>query len=118
MKAHQKETNEWKKKNLAFYYMAVNLGVTAKLMSKISIPKNISIIDIVNGVSFQETKEKPQRWIKCHKNFVDNHPKSSGITAVGCGHYIWLDNPNLIISIITKSYANLLKEKRNHLKTK
>lgn len=105
MKAHQNETNEWKKKNMAFYYMAVNLAETVRLMSGISIPENIPVIDLVNGDSFQETEERTKRWIDCHKNFVAGHSKSTGLTAAGCGHYIWLDDPELVILSIAKAYA-------------
>jgi hypothetical protein len=112
IKEHQKETMEWKKKNIAFYYMAVNLPETSKLMSTVSIPGNIPVVDFIDGISFHETKEKTERWIDCHKKFVESHPKSIGITAIGCEHYIWLDNPDLIISVIAKSYAQILSGTR------
>lgn len=112
MKEHQKETMELKKKNIAFYYMAINLAETSKLMSDISIPKNIPIIDLVDGISFHETRKKTERWIECHKMFVDSHPKSIGITAIGCGHYIWLDNPSLAVSVIARSYAETMEDKK------
>lgn len=112
IKEHQKETLELKKKNIAFYYLAVNLPETSKLMSTISIPKNIPIVDFIDGISFHETKEKTERWIECHKKFVESHPKSIGITAIGCEHYIWFDNPSLVISLIAKFYAETMNDKK------
>ena len=81
-------------------------------MSRHSIPKNIPVIDFVDGISFQENKEKTEYWKECHKQFVDDHPKCTGIIANGCGHYIWLDEPSLIILTIAKSYAEILDEEQ------
>lgn len=111
IKDHQKETMEWKKKNIAFYYMAVNLAETAKIMSQTTIPESIPVVDLVDGISFHETIEKTERWMECHKTFVETHPKSVGITAVGCSHYIWLDNPHLVIAVIARSYAETMNNK-------
>lgn len=112
VKDHEQETNKLKNTNLGFYYLAVNFFETSKLMSNHSIPKSIPVVDFVDGISFQEDKEKTEHWKECHKQFVDSHPKSIGITAYGCGHYIWLDNPSLVITTIAKSYAQTLEEKQ------
>jgi tetratricopeptide (TPR) repeat protein len=103
---------EWKKNKLAIYYMAANIRETVKMMSEISIPQNIPVVDLVSGIpSFKET-EKVEHWKKCHKKFVASHPKSIGITAFECGHGIWFDNPSLVITTIAKSYAETLNEKQ------
>lgn len=103
---------EWKKSNLGLYYMASNIRETVKMMSEISIPQHIPVVDFVNGVSpFKET-EKVEYWKECHKKFIDSHPKSIGITAFECGHGIWFDNPSLVITTIAKSYAETLNEKQ------
>jgi tetratricopeptide (TPR) repeat protein len=103
---------EWKKNKLAIYYMAANIRETVKMMSEISIPQNIPVVDLVSGIpSFKET-EKVEHWKECHKNFVASHPKSIGITAFECGHGIWFDNPSLVITTIAKSYAETLNEKQ------
>lgn len=113
-KEHEKETLEMKKNNLGFYYLAINIRETSKLISKLSIPKNIPVVDFINGISLFDDKEKIEYWKECHKNFVADHPKCTGITAYGCGHYIWFDNPSLIVSAISKSYAETLKEKHKN----
>jgi len=103
---------QWKKNKLGIYYMASNIRETVKMMSEISIPKNIPVVDFVSGIpSFKET-EKVEHWKECHKKFVESHPKSIGITAFECGHGIWFDNPNLVITTIAKSYAETLNEKQ------
>ena len=103
---------EWKKNKLGLYYMASNIRETVKMMSEISIPQNIPVVDLVSGIqSFKET-EKVEYWKECHKKFVESHPKSIGITAFECGHGIWFDNPSLVITTIAKSYAETLNEKQ------
>lgn len=112
LKKQDKLIPEWKKTNLGLYYMASNIRETTEMMSKLSIPQNIPVVDFVNGVSpFKET-EKAEFWKECHKKFVESHPKSFGITAFECGHGIWFDNPSLVITTITKSYAETLNEKQ------
>jgi tetratricopeptide (TPR) repeat protein len=110
VKEHEQETNELKKSNPGFYYLAVNLLETAKLMSTISIPQNIPVIDLVNEISLFDDKEKQEYWKECHKKFLSTHPKSIEITAYGCGHYIMVENPCLVITTIARSYAEIVSD--------
>ena len=112
LKKQEQLIPQWKENNLGLYYMASNIRETVKMMSEISIPQNIPVVDMVNGISpFKET-EKVEYWKECHQKFLESHPKSIGITAYECRHGIWFDNPNLVISTIAKSYAETLDEKR------
>lgn len=112
LKKQERLIPEWKKNKLGLYYMASNIRETVKMMSEISIPQNIPVVDLVSGIqSFKET-EKIEYWKECHKKFVESHPKSIGITAFECGHGIWFDNPSLVITTIAKSYAETLNEKQ------
>jgi tetratricopeptide (TPR) repeat protein len=112
LKKQEKLIPEWKKTNLGLYYMASNILETTEMMSKLSIPQNIPVVDFVNGISPFKENEKVEFWKECHKKFIENHPKSIGITAFECGHGIWFDNPSLVITTITKSYAETLNEKQ------
>lgn len=112
LKKQEKLIPEWKKTNLGLYYMASNIREITEMMSKLSIPQNIPVVDFVNGISPFKEIEKVEFWKECHKKFVESHPKSVGITAFECGHGIWFDNPSLVITTITKSYAEMLNEKQ------
>lgn len=48
------------------------------------------------------------RWKACHKQFANARPNRQGITAYGCGHIIFRDNPLLVISTIVKAYTGTL----------
>ena len=112
LKKQEQLIPQWKNNNLGLYFMASNIRETVKKMSEISIPQDIPVVDLVNEISpFKET-EKVEYWTECHKKFVESHPKSTGIIAFECGHGIWFDNPNLVITTIAKSYAETLNEKR------
>lgn len=95
----------WKNNNLGFYYMATNLRSTVELMRKTAFPAKIPVVDFINGKPFWKDAEKIDRWKKCHKDFVDAQPNRIGITATGCGHLIYHDNPDLVIRSIVEMYT-------------
>jgi len=113
-KKEEKHLPEMKKNNLGFYYLALNFSETSNIMGKLTIPQNIPLVDFVNEIHFFKEKDKVEYWKECHKKFVESHPNSIGITASGCHHYIWLDNPNLIITTVSNSYAETLEEKQKN----
>jgi tetratricopeptide (TPR) repeat protein len=102
---------QWKINNKGTYYMAKTILETVKIMSKISIPQNIPVIDFVNEIPFLKKPEEIERWKKCHSIFIAKNPNVTGITAHDCGHGIWMGNPPLVINSIAKLYANSSKQK-------
>ncbi|CAM2797356.1 alpha/beta hydrolase fold [Flavobacterium succinicans] len=102
---------QWKKNNKGTYYMASTILETVKIMSKVSIPQNIPVVDFVNGIPFLKTTEEIERWKECHRNYVANNANVTGIIAHGCGHGIWMGNPPLIITTIAKLYARTSNQK-------
>jgi pimeloyl-ACP methyl ester carboxylesterase len=100
-----------KNKDLASYYQGLNLSNTVALMRKTPFPATIPVIDLVAGNAppvqvFDSTKEA--RWRDCHQQFASAEPNRQGITANGCGHFIFRDNPLLAISAIVKAYVGTL----------
>lgn len=91
--------------NVAAYYMGLNLPNTVELMRKTPFPAAIPVIDLVSEINFPDSLSAA-RWRVCHRQFVDARPdKREGITAYGCGHFIFRDNPFLAISAIVKAYT-------------
>lgn len=106
--AQQKNDIEnWKNNNLGFYYMAINLRSTVELMRKTTFPSKIPVVDFINGIPFWKDAEKIDRWKKCHKEFVNARTNRVGITATGCGHLIYIDNPDLVINSIVEMYNRI-----------
>jgi pimeloyl-ACP methyl ester carboxylesterase len=101
-----------KNKDLASYYQGLNLPNTVALMRKTPFPATIPVIDLVAGNAppvqiFDSTKEA--RWRDCHRQFAAAEPNRQGITAYGCGHFIFRDNPLLAASAIVKAYVGTLR---------
>jgi len=101
------DIENWRQNNPGFYYMATNLKSTVEMMRKNNFPASIPVTDIVNGKPFWKDPEKIERWINCHKNFVEAEPNRMGIVAKDCGHLIYKDNPNLVIKAIVESYKKI-----------
>jgi tetratricopeptide (TPR) repeat protein len=111
IKSLEKYLPEMKEKFIGLFYQVSNERETTKMMSHLSIPQNIPVVDFVAGIPlFQET-DKVEHWKECHRKFIESHPKSIGITAYECGHSIWYQNPSLVINTIAKSYAETQKNK-------
>lgn len=113
-KKEEKRMPELKRTNLGFYYLALNFPETNNIMGKLTIPQHIPVVDFVSEISFFKETDKAEYWKECHQKFVETHPNCVGITASGCQHYIWLDNPGLIITTLSKIYAETLEEKQKN----
>lgn len=112
IKSLEKHLPEMKEKFIGLYYQVSNERETTKMMSQLSIPLNIPVVDFVAGIPLFQDTDKIEHWKKCHKKFIENHPKSFGITAYECGHSIWNQNPSLVINTIAKSYAETQNNKQ------
>ena len=54
--------------------------------------------------------------IKTHEDFVKEVSNRTGIIAYGSGHYIFKDNPGLVINAIIKAYTITLDDDNKKLK--
>lgn len=104
MKERKRNSASIKNKNLAYYYQALNLQNTVAIMRKTPFPATIPVIDLVAEFNFPDSVSAA-RWKVCHRQFADAQPNRQGITAYGCGHVIFRDNPSLVINAIVKAYT-------------
>ncbi|WP_188937905.1 alpha/beta fold hydrolase [Puia dinghuensis] len=93
------------------YYMGLNLRNTVELMRRTPFPASVPVIDLVSEINFPDSVSAA-RWRVCHRQFVQAQPNRQGITAYGCGHFIFRDNPPLAISAIVKAYVGTLGRDR------
>ncbi len=107
-KSNQKEIKNLKQKSLGFFYLASTINETVAILGKTAIPESIPVIDLVNGIPLFKENNKIAYWKKCHELFVENHPNRKGVIAKNCHHYIWFDNPDLVILQIANSYTETL----------
>jgi pimeloyl-ACP methyl ester carboxylesterase len=115
MKERIRDSAIIKNKHLAMYYQSLNLQNTVELMKKSPFPATTPVIDLVSETNFPDSV-RAARWRLCHRQFAEGRPNRQGITAYGCGHVIYRDNPFLVINAIVKAYTGTLgKEQGNEI---
>lgn len=95
---------------LGIYYLVKNYPETVHILRKIDFPSNVPVIDIVSPINRGFPDEYWALIKKVHKDFVDAEPNRVELIAEGSGHYIFKDNPGLIINTIIKAYSETLDE--------
>lgn len=93
--------------NLGNYYQSANLPATVELMRTTPFPSTIPVIDLVSEHPPFSNAEDIARWKECHRQFVDAASNREGITAYESGHYIFKDNPPLVVNAIIKAYVGV-----------
>jgi pimeloyl-ACP methyl ester carboxylesterase len=102
----KEEIEKVKKDYWGLYFIYADFHQTINLMRKIDFPSLIPVIDIVSDKTPCENSYDSLRWKLSHRQFVDSSPNRKGIIANGCGHYIFQENPELVIDEIVKLYAD------------
>jgi pimeloyl-ACP methyl ester carboxylesterase len=110
MKAIAPDLQNLKRTNPGRYYIYVNYPDTVRIMRKTPFPASIPVVDLVSeSPPFSDAEDKA-RWQACHKQFAAARPNRAGIVAYGSGHYIFQENPSLVVESIVKIYSSLLGE--------
>jgi hypothetical protein len=116
VKAEQDNSvQELKSKHLGMYYLGINFANSVRLMWKTKYPKTVPAIDIVSPIQRHHTDDEWQLLIKTHEDFVKEKPNRIGIIAYGSGHYIFKDNPGLVLNAIVKAYTSTLDDDNKRL---
>ena len=97
---------------LGIYYLVKTYPETVKILREIDFPSNVPVIDIISPINRGFPDEYWALIKKVHKDFVDAESNRVEIIAEGSGHYIFQDNPALIINTIIKAYSETLDEKQ------
>ncbi|OQP57656.1 hypothetical protein A3860_08470 [Niastella vici] len=113
MKERIRDSAITKNKDLAMYYQSLNLQNIVELLKKKPFPATIPVIDLVSENNFPDSV-MAARWRSCHRQFAAAQPNRQGITAYGCGHVIFRDNPSLVINAIVKEYAGTLNKEQGY----
>jgi len=108
--ANQETMAKTKGSRPGVYYIFEQLPHTIELMERMPFPARVPAIDIVSDKTpFSDTADA-QRWKTCHRQFADGAPNRQGLVASGTGHYVYKDNPALVVNAVAKMYANSLDE--------
>lgn len=100
-----------KKENVGVWYIYTDIQKNIKILEKVKFPTNVSVYDIISDKATWKEANDNQRWEKCHREFCAAAKNRKFLIAKGCGHYIYKDNPRLIINEIVNAYKTT---NRNH----
>jgi pimeloyl-ACP methyl ester carboxylesterase len=102
---NKQDTVKAKAENPGSYYQSANLPKTVAFMRSVTFPSTIPVTDLVSQYPPFSDSSDVARWKNCHRDFVAGYPNREGITAYGTRHYIYRDDPALVIQAIAKAYA-------------
>jgi len=104
--------NQLKEQKLGTYYEIKNIDSTLEIMRKTNFPYSIPIIDLVASKPYNplNNQNDENRWIKSHRDFVNENSNRQILTINNASHYAFKDNPNVVINSIVKTYTSTLGE--------
>jgi len=97
-----------KAESLGDFYQSENLPKTVDIMRSTTFPPDIPVIDLVSENPPFSNNTDIDRWKDCHRQFANAQTNREGITAFGTGHYIFKDNPLLVVHVIVKAYIGIM----------
>jgi pimeloyl-ACP methyl ester carboxylesterase len=94
--------------DLGTYYQFVNFARTIAIVRSAGVPDSLPLTDIVSAATPLRDSTDAARWHECHRAFVVGHAARTGFTASGTGHYVFRDNPTLVVLAVAQRYAGML----------
>ena len=83
-----------------------NFKSLVETVRKNSLPDNIPVMDIVSEKTLFDGTPDADRWKACHRDFASSRPNTKELIAYETGHYVFLQNSQLVINAIVTKYAN------------
>lgn len=110
---NRQNTGKVKASNPGIYYQGADFSNNIDWMRKFAFPTTIPVTDFVSDhPPFQDSMDIND-WKRCHREFAAASSNRSGIMASGCGHFIFNDNPPLVINAIVRAYG-IVVDKSSH----
>jgi pimeloyl-ACP methyl ester carboxylesterase len=100
---HQ-NTDSLKTSNPGSYYQGTDFSNNIEQMRKFTFPTTIPVTDFVSDYPPFQDSTDINDWKRCHREFATTSSNRTGILASRCGHFIFNDNPQLVINAIVKAY--------------
>ncbi len=103
----KKNNDSLKRVRPGIYYQGADFSNNINFVRSISFPATIPVTDFVSEhTPFSNVKDSAD-WKRCHQEFVAIATNRRGIIAYKCGHFIFNDNPPLVINAIVRMYAEV-----------
>jgi len=100
----QQNTDKVKVTAPGTYYQGADFSNNINLIRKFPFPNIIPLTDFVSDHPPFHDSTDIKDWKSCHREFAAASANRIGILATGCGHFIFDDNPPLVINAIVKAY--------------
>lgn len=92
-----------KKESLGFYYLVQNYEYTSKVMREAARTIKTPLAIICSDTPPWHGSDSA-KWKKCLEIFAAGFSNRRYILAKKCGHFVFIDNPNLVINEIIRQY--------------
>ena len=87
------------------YFLLKNLKATVAVLSASSFPTKIPVIDLVAEIKPPGwNNELWANWASSHQNFTEGNPLREMRKIKGAGHYIFQDQPKVVIDAVVEAY--------------
>lgn len=101
---NRQNTDSLKAANPGRYYQGADFSRNIERMRTFTFPTTILVTDFVSDhPPFQDSTDI-RDWKRCHREFAAMAPNRTGVVATGCGHFIFNDNPPLVIDAVVRAY--------------
>jgi len=80
---------------------------SARTLRATRIPANLPVIDIVAERSWMDAPEDLRDWHAAHAAFDAQSPARETVQAIGSGHYVMRDKPDLVVDAISRMIARV-----------
>ncbi|HEY4110779.1 alpha/beta fold hydrolase [Puia sp.] len=107
---NRQNTNALKATKPGTYYQGADFSANIEWMRKFAFPNTIPVTDFVSDHPPFTDSADINDWKRCHREFAAASANRTGILATGCGHFIFNDDPSLVINAIVKTYYNAFHE--------
>lgn len=99
---------------IGLYYELKNIDKTLSLMGNTDFPSTIPVINLEADQPYDplNNEEDAKRWKSSQYEFVNKYPNRESITVIGSKHYVFKDNPFLVVNAIVKAYSSTLESSR------
>lgn len=94
------------------YYQLADLTANFDYVHDKPFPATFPITDLVAEHPPFSDSTDIRDWQTCHATFVQQATNRTGFTVRGSGHYLYKDNPLLVVSAIAQLYESLLPTRR------
>jgi pimeloyl-ACP methyl ester carboxylesterase len=86
------------------YYQGADFRDNIEYMRKFPFPATIPVTDFVSDRTPFKDSTEIEDWKRCHREFAAAVPNLTGILVAGSGHFIFNDNPAVVINAIVEAY--------------